>query len=192
MPKLLHIDSGIQGDASVSRLLSAAATARLISACPSLDVTYRDLVADPPSHLTLATYGEDEAKATLTEFMAADIVVIGASLYNFTVPSQLKAWIDRILVAGATFRYGASGPEGLVGDKRVVVAVARGGVYEADGPMGSFEHAETYLRSVLAFIGITSPEVVVAEGTAKGDAARAAAIEAALERIETLQGSSHA
>jgi len=89
-------------------------------------------------------------------------VVIGAPMYNFTVPSQLKAWIDRILVAGKTFRYTANGPEGLATGKRVIIALARGGIY-SEGPAAGFEHVETYLRGVFNFIGI-EPEFVVAEG----------------------------
>jgi FMN-dependent NADH-azoreductase len=186
MTMLLHLDSAIQGAASVSRILSKAAVSRLTQADPSLEVTYRDLVDAPLSHLTLATFGEDEAQAVLAQFMAAQVVVIGASMYNFTVPSQLKSWIDRILVAGQTFRYGEAGPEGLAGDKRVVVTLARGGVYDADGPMGAFEHAETYLRAALSFIGVASPEFVIAEGTATGDEAKTAAIASALDAIEAL------
>ena len=109
----------------------------------------RDLVATPLSHLTLGGSGDDDV---LDEFLAADTVVVGAPMYNFTVPSQLKAWIDRILVAGKTFRYGANGPEGLAGGKRVIVALSRGGFYEDNS---AFEHAKSYLQAAFGFIGIT-------------------------------------
>src|SRR5580704_1002186 len=117
--KLLHIDSSILGGNSASRQLSAAIVDRLTKATPGLDVVYRDLVAEPLSHLSgehlAAAQGavpespaiqKDIAasQAVLNEFLGADIVVIGAPMYNFTIPSQLKAWIDRIAVAGKTFR----------------------------------------------------------------------------------------
>ena len=100
----------------------------------------------------------------LEEFLAADIVVLGAPMYNFTIPSQLKAWIDRILVAGKTFKYGAQGPEGLAGNKRVIVAISRGGFYGPGTPAAVGEHLETYLRWVFGFIGVASPEFISADG----------------------------
>jgi len=149
----LHIDSSISGDASVSRTLTRSIVDGLGGAA-----VYRDLAAEPLSHLT--ERGQDPE--LLDEFLAADTVVIGAPMYNFTVPSQLKAWIDRILVAGKTFRYTANGPEGLATGKRVIIALARGGIY-SEGPAAAFEHVETYLRGVFNFIGI-EPEFVIAEG----------------------------
>jgi FMN-dependent NADH-azoreductase len=184
--RLLHLDSSIQGDNSASRAISAAIVEQFRSADPDLDVVYRDLAAAPPAHLTLdafATAGESEI---LAEFQRSDIVVIGAPLYNFTVPSQLKAWIDRILVAGQTFRYSERGPEGLAGDKRVIVALARGAVYGDGSPFAAFEHAETLLRSVFAFIGIGAPEFIVAEGLGLGGDARIASIAAALDQAGRL------
>ena len=200
--KLLHLDSSILGDNSVSRSLSAAVVERICSAAPDIDVTYRDLVAEPIAHLSgryLAGQSpevqhdqalqEDLALGdrVLEEFLAADTVVIGVALYNFTVASQLKAWIDRIFVAGKTFRYGPNGAEGLAGGKRLVIAVSRGGFYGPGTPHQSFEHAETYLRSAFAFIGITNPEVVVAEGIAIGPEQRQASIAEALEEIGHLE-----
>lgn len=183
--KLLHLDSGIQGDASVSRIVSAAIVRQLRAEQADLDYSYRDLVADPLPHLTLDAFATPEAQQVLAEFQAADVVVIGVSMYNFTVPSQLKAWIDRILVAGQTFRYTAEGPEGLAGGKRVIVALARGGVY-SEGPAAAMEHAETYLRGVLGFMGITAPEFITAEGQALGPDARKAVLDAALERAGSV------
>jgi FMN-dependent NADH-azoreductase len=179
--KLLHLDSGIQGDASVSRIVSAAIVRQLRAETPDLDYSYRDLVAEPLPHLTLDAFATPEAQAVLAEFLAADVVVIGVSMYNFGVPSQLKAWVDRIAVAGQTFRYTAEGPEGLAGGKLVIVALARGGVY-SDGPAAAMEHAETYLRGVLGFMGITAPQFIVAEGHALGPDARKAVLDTALER----------
>ena len=180
---VLHLDSSIQGDASASRKISAAIVDRLRTADTSIEVTYRDLAADPLDHITLETFQSAEAKTVLKQFQAADIVVIGAALYNFTLPSQLKAWIDRILIAGETFRYGETGPIGLAGGKQVIVGLARGAIYGGDSPFASFEHAETLLRNTLAFIGVNKPQFIIAEGLRadpeKGRAALAAAVKKA-------------
>lgn len=184
--KLLHIDSAITGDHSVSRKLSAEIVENLRASATDLDVAYRDLVAAPLGHLTLGDMpAPGESTSVLDEFMSVDIVVIGAPMYNFAVSSQLKAWIDRILIAGKTFRYGDAGPVGLAGDKRVVVALSRGGLYTEGGPMRGHEHAETYLRTVLGFIGIT-PEFVIAEGMLLGAEQHAAAIAQAERSIAAL------
>jgi FMN-dependent NADH-azoreductase len=199
--KLLHIDSSVLGPHSVSRQVSAAIVDRLRAATPSLDIIYRDLTHIPLAHLSgshlaaaqgapaPAELGPDLAAsaAVLNEFLDADIVVIGAPMYNFTIPSQLKAWIDRVLVAGKTFKYGANGPEGLVGNKRVIVAVSRGGYYGAGAPAASLEHLETYLRGVLAFIGITSPEFIVADGIQTGPENRDKALASALQAATNLR-----
>lgn len=199
---LLHIDSSILGDHSVSRTLSAAIVARLKAEAPGVSETYRDLAAQPISHLSGAYLAGQSADVkhdqalqedldlggrVLAEFLDADTVVIGAALYNFTVSSQLKAWVDRILVAGKTFRYGPNGAEGLAGGKRVILAVSRGGFYGPGTPHQSFEHAETYLRTVFGFIGITAPELVVAEGIALGPEQREKSVKAALAEIATLR-----
>ena len=184
--RLLHLDSSIQGENSASRAIGTAIVERLRSVHPDLDVTYRDLAAEPLSHLTSETHGTPEARGILHEFKAADVVVIGAPLYNFTLPSQLKAWIDRIIVVGETFGYTESGPFGLAGGKRVIVALARGGVYAAGTPFESFEHGETLLRNQLAFIGVTEPEFIIAEGLALGDETRQSSIGAALDRAGDL------
>jgi FMN-dependent NADH-azoreductase len=200
--KLLHLDASILSANSVSRQVSAAIVDNLRKAAPGFEVTYRDLTAAPLSHLSgahlAAAHGADGAspalqdemaagQAALEEFLAADIVVIGAPMYNFTIPSQLKAWIDRILIAGKTFRYGAQGAEGLVGDKRVIIAISRGGVYGADTPSAAAEHLETYLRTVFGFIGIPSPEIIVAEGIQTGPEQRQKALEAALQAASRLR-----
>ena len=185
--KLLHLDSSITGDGSVSRQLSAAVVARLRTADPAIEVTYRDLVADPIDHLTLGTLpaASPASRAVLDQFLGADIIVIGAPMYNFTLPSQLKAWLDRILIAGETFAYGPEGPRGLAGGKRVIVALSRGGLYGAGSPAAGLEHTETYLKAVFGFIGIT-PEFVVAEGVAIGADQRAQAIGEATNSIDRL------
>ncbi|WP_455566018.1 FMN-dependent NADH-azoreductase [Novosphingobium panipatense] len=128
--KLLHIDSSITGENSASRAVSGAIVAALRAADPSLEVVHRDLVAEPLPHLTLDVLGNPEGTPELAEFLAADVLVIGAAMYNFTIPSQLKAWFDRVLIAGKTFRYTAEGPVGLAGGKKVFIALARGGTME--------------------------------------------------------------
>ena len=200
--KLLHIDSSVLGGNSVSRQLSAAAVARLQKATPGLDVTYRDLSASPLAHLSgehlAAAHGaspetqavrDDVAASTaaLDEFLAADVVVIGAPMYNFTIPSQLKAWIDRILVAGKTFKYSEKGVEGLAGGKRVIVAISRGGFYGADTPAAAGEHLETYLRWVFGFIGVRDVEIVAADGVQVGPEQREKSVADALQVAGALQ-----
>src|SRR5579871_6888189 len=178
MTKLLHIDSSVLGPHSVSRQLSAAIVERLRQAEPGVEVTYRDLSVSPLAHLSGAhlavAQGASNAdpslqqevaagQAALAEFLASDIVVLGAPMYNFTIPSQLKAWIDRIAVRGQTFSYGPQGPEGLCGNKRVIVAISRGGFYGPGTPAAALEHLETYLRSVFGFIGVKDLEFIRSE-----------------------------
>ncbi|MFE3599874.1 FMN-dependent NADH-azoreductase [Streptomyces sp. NPDC059096] len=126
----------------------------------------------------------DEA---LAEFLAADVVVIGAPMYNFGIPSQLKSWIDALAVFGKTFHYTQDGPEGLAGDKRVIVASSRGGEYVADTPTASFDHQETYLTSFFAFLGVENLEFVRAEGINYGPEQRKLAIDAALAEAVALK-----
>jgi FMN-dependent NADH-azoreductase len=199
--KLLHIDSSILGAHSVSRLLSAAIVAKETALHPGLDVTYRDLEAKPLMHLSGAHLAAFQGGAAgdpalgadvqvggglIDELFATDLLVIGLPMYNFGIPSQLKAWIDRIMVAGRTFKYGAAGPEGLVTGKKAFIASARGGVYSAGSPAVAMEHQESYLISALAFIGITDVTVVRAEGLAMGPDVKAAAAAAAQEQIAQL------
>jgi FMN-dependent NADH-azoreductase len=116
----------------------------------------------------------------LSDFLAADVIVMGAPMYNFTIPSQLKAWIDRIVVAGKTFRYCESGAVGLAKGKRVIVGLARGSVY---APGSAAEFAESYLKHVFGFIGITDVEFVRAEGLALSPEHREKGVSAALAAI---------
>jgi FMN-dependent NADH-azoreductase len=157
---ILHIDSSINLETGATRALSKSIVDRLKAARSGEPVIYRDLVADPLPHLTFDSFADT---AVLDEFLGADTVVIGAPMYNFTLPSQLKAWIDRLAVAGRTFRYTSAGPVGLVHGKRLIVALARGGIYSEGSPAAAFEHLETYLRSVFRLVGI-EPEFVIAEG----------------------------
>jgi FMN-dependent NADH-azoreductase len=198
MKKLLHIDSSVLGPHSVSRQLSAAIVERLRQSTPGLEITYRDLTATPLPHLSGAhlavaqgasnpdpSVQQDIAtsQAVLAEFLAADIVVLGAPMYNFTIPSQLKAWIDRILIAGKTFRYSKTGPVGLAGGKRVIVASSRGGLYAPGMPLEANDFQEKYLRAVFAFTGIENVEIVRAERLALGPEQREATIGAALASV---------
>ena len=172
---VLHIDSSINGENSASRVISSAIVDKLKQSNWGEKVIYRDLVANPIPHLTLDAFA---ANLDLEEFLAADTIVIGAPMYNFTLPTQLKAWIDRIVVAGKTFRYTENGPEGLARGKRVVIALARGGIY-SQGPAAALEHLETYLTGVFNFIGI-EPEFVVAEGLNLSPEHRSTSIDQAL------------
>lgn len=176
---ILRIDSSISGDNSVSRVLTRSIADQFVVANPDARLIERDLVAEPLDHITLAAFADT---AVLDEFLAADTIVIGAPMYNFGISSQLKAWIDRIAVAGKTFRYTADGPEGLVGGKRVIVAVSRGGFYD-DG--SAFEHVEAYLKPMFNFLGI-EPEFVHADGIAVGPDQREAGIASGLEQVERL------
>ena len=198
---ILHIDSSILGGYSASRQLSAAAVARLSAGRDDIHITYRDVAADPIPHLSggyLAALQGAEADRTpelqadislgvavLDEFLAADTVVIGAGLYNFGMPSQLKAWIDRILVAGKTFSYVDGRPVGLVPGKRIILTIARGGFYSGVSPIASFEHTETHLTTAFGFIGLNA-EAIVAEGLSGGPEQRAAALAQAEAAIATL------
>lgn len=183
--KILHIDSSIQGGASVSRMLSAAVVERLKTGALSAEVVYRDLGAAPLPHLDFETFAAISTHPVLREFLDADVIVIGAPMYNFGISSQLKAWIDHIVVAGQTFRYEPEGVIGLAGEKRVIVAHSRGGVY-SEGPAVLAEHAEAHLRTVFGFIGVADLEFVVAEGVALGDGRRKEAIGAAHAKIGEL------
>ncbi|MGY2173944.1 FMN-dependent NADH-azoreductase [Pseudomonas azotoformans] len=180
--KLLHIDSSILGDNSASRQLSAGVVKAWQAAEPGVEVTYRDVAAEGFNHFSGATLGalgtpadqrnaaqQHEAELstkTLAEFLAADAVVIAAPMYNFTIPTQLKAWIDRIAVAGQTFRYTEAGPEGLCGNKKVIVVSTSGGLHV--GQATGVAH-EDYLKVLLGFLGITDIEFVRAHGLAYGD-----------------------
>ena len=167
---------------------------------PGLEVGYRDLTLTPlahlsGSHLAAGQGATPEASlqpdltaghAVLEEFLAADIVVLGAPMYNFTIPSQLKAWIDRILVAGETFKYSAQGVEGLAGNKRVIVAISRGGYYGPSTPAAVGEHRETYLRWVFGFVGVTNPEFISADGIQVGPEHREKAVVGVLQAASNL------
>ena len=178
---ILHIDASINGENSASRAISRSIVDQLTLERGGSDVIYRDLAAEPLPHLTLDAFADT---TVLDEFLAADMIVIGAPMYNFTLPTQLKAWIDRIVIAGQTFRYTENGPEGLATGKRVIVALARGGFYDQGSQASALEHLESYLRGIFNFIGL-EPEFVAADGLAVSPEQRDQSINGALG--ETLR-----
>lgn len=201
MTKLLHVDSSVLGAHSVSRQLTAEVVAQWRGAHPATTVDYLDLAIDAPSHFDADSLGIKGAQAEPTEaqrrenavseklvsqFLAADVIVVGAPLYNFSVPSQLKAWIDRLAQAGRTFTYTDKGPVGLAGGKTVIVVSTRGGVYSTSDAGQAAEHQESYLKVIFGFFGITDVRFVRAEGVAMGDAPKAAAIDTARKQIEEV------
>ena len=183
--KLLHLDSSALGTGSVTRELTAAIVARWQDQLPQLQVEYRDLDANPLPHLTGSSLAQSDpaevadAARTMEQFLAADVLVIGAPMYNFSIPSTLKAWIDRVAVAGKTFRYTENGPQGLAGGKKVIIASGRGGIH-TNSPT---DFQEAYLRQVFAFLGVTDVEFVRAEGVAYSPQHRSDAIAGALTSI---------
>jgi FMN-dependent NADH-azoreductase len=200
---LLHIDSSILGPHSVSRLLSAAIVEQQRILHPGIEVVYRDLAAAPLPHLSPAHIAAFQGAApadtalptdlaegakVLDELFAADVIVIGAPMYNFGISSQLKSWIDRLVIAGRTFRYTETGvPEGLLPKgKKVFVASSRGGAYGPGSPAAFLDHQESYLKNTLDFIGITGVTVIRAENVGRGPEARDAAIDAARREISSL------
>jgi FMN-dependent NADH-azoreductase len=197
--KILHIDSSVTGAKSVSRPLTKEAAEKLGSK-PGATVTYRDLVGEPLSHYTavLRIHGATPELATpaqkleletgetiLAEFLASDVVIVGAPMYNFSIPSQLKAWVDLICVAGKTFSYGAGGPKGLCGGKKVILVSSRGGKY-SEGAYAAWDFQEKYLLTVFGFLGVTDLTIVRAEGVGSGPEAAQAAIESARAEIAKL------
>src|SRR5688572_9321283 len=184
--KLLHLDSAATGANSVTRELTASIVARWRDALPGLVVTYRDLDAQPLPHLTGEVLAKAdpavaaEGEATLQQFLDSDVIVVGAPMYNFSVPSTLKAWIDRVAVSGRTFRYTEKGPEGLARGKTLVVASGRGGIYGDNSPA---DFQEAYLRQVFGSLGVEDVRIVRAEGVAYSPQHRADAITAAQASI---------
>jgi FMN-dependent NADH-azoreductase len=199
MKSLLVINSSAAREGSVSRTLVEETVARLLEANPEARVVRRDLGTTPVPHLTVdtlsgvrglpATDAENAARKLsdelIAELRAADTVVIGAPMYNFSVPTSLRAWFDHVLRAGETFSYSEAGPKGLLGGRRVIVIESRGGLY-SEGPGGAHDFQEPYLRHLLGFVGITDVTFVHAEKIGFGPEARNAALTQAKARIATL------
>jgi FMN-dependent NADH-azoreductase len=202
--KLLHVDSSVLGANSVSRLLSAEIVGEWRKANPQATVDYLDLAVDTPNHFTadaIAIKTGLQAEPTeaqrfenavserlVSQFLAADVIVIGAPFYNFSIPTQLKAWIDRLAQVGRTFKYTDKGPVGLAGGKTVIVASSRGGMYSTSEGGQSMEHQESYLKVIFGFFGITDVRFVRAEGLGMGDAAKNAALASARSDIQIAVG----
>ena len=202
--RLLHIDSSILGLNSASRVLTRTITAQWRSSHPNITVDYLDLAVDAPRHLSIEALGfrvpavpgaalsdaqqreNAVSEALVTQFLAADVVVIGAPMYNFTIPSQLKSWIDRIAQAGRTFTYTDKGAQGLAGGKTVIVAATRGGVYSTTEGGRAMEHQESYLQVMFGFLGVTDVRFVRAEGMAMGEQVRATALAQADHAIRSV------
>lgn len=199
--KLLHIDSSVLGDNSVSRQLTAQTVAQWKARNPGAEVSYLDVAAQAPSHLNADSLGfrlpagsaltevqqreNAVSEALVTQFLAADVIVVGAPLYNFSIPSQLKAWIDRICQVGRTFKYTDKGPQGLAGGKTVVVVSTRGGKYSISEAGNAMEHQESYLKTVFGFLGITDVRIVRAEGLNMGPEVKAEALGSAEKDLAT-------
>jgi FMN-dependent NADH-azoreductase len=198
--KILHIDASASDLAtSHTRRLSKQLVEQLEAANPGATVVYRDLVVDQLPHIDLtirqawATENSDDpelaktmtrSKTLVDELKAADVVVIGSPMYNFTVPSTLKAWIDHVAIAGQTFSYTAEGPHGLLSGKAYFV-LSSGGIY-SQGPFAANDHLSSYLAAIFRFLGIEDVEVIRAEGVAYGPEQDQAAMAGAAERIEAL------
>jgi FMN-dependent NADH-azoreductase len=199
---LLHIDSSPRLEHSVTRRLGDAIASAWQKAHPEGTITRRDVAAQPIAHLEGALLNclkynaapEDDEKlvlelgltnALIDEFMAADAVIVGAPMFNLSIPSQLKAWIDRLCVPGRTFRYSATGPVGLVADKPIYIASSRGGIYSSPEKIGK-DQQEPYLKSILALLGVRSIMIVRAEGVDISPAFRKRAIDDAMQQIQGL------
>lgn len=205
--KLLHIDSSPLAGNSVSRQLTERIVAQWRATHPGTAVEHLDLAQDAPTHLNADSLGfrlgidaegltptqrrENEVSERLvSQFLAADVVVVGAPMYNFSVPTQLKAWIDRVAQAGRTFQYTEKGPQGLAVGKTVIVASTRGGAYSSNPALSAMlDHQESYLKAVFGFFGITDLRFVRAEGLAMGEQAKAQAVASAELEIRAVMAS---
>ena len=199
--QLLHIDSAITGEQSVSRELTKRIVVAWKASYPHTTVAYLDLAAQAPAHFSADAMGfrtgqeastdgqraeNAVSEALVSQFLAADVIVVGAPLYNFTIPSQLKAWVDRIAQTGRTFTYTDKGPVGLAGGKTVIVASSRGGMYSTSEGGQAMEHQESYLKVIFGFMGVTDISIIRAEGLGMGEDARTSAIGQAKQLIEQL------
>jgi FMN-dependent NADH-azoreductase len=199
MTNVLIIDSAATGEASVTRRLTGELEAVLRGRGP-VRIVRRDVGTDPVPHLTAETSpairgAEAETGAArdalalsdtlIAELKAADLVVIGAPMYNFGMPSTLKAWFDHVLRAGITFRYSEAGPEGLLKGRKAIVIESRAGLY-SEGPAAAMDSQEPHLRTLLDFMGITDVAFVRAEKLAFGPDAAAASIAGAIDQLRGL------
>ena len=200
--KLLHVDSSILGTHSVSRQLTAEIVASWLGSHPNTTVEHLDLATDAPNHFgadaigikigmqaepsEAQRYENGVSEQLIEQFLAADVIVVGAPFYNFGIPTQLKAWIDRLAQAGRTFKYTEQGPVGLAGGKTVIVASTRGGMYSTSEGGQAMEHQESYLKVIFGFFGITDVRIVRAEGLSMGEAPKAEALANARQQIPEM------
>jgi FMN-dependent NADH-azoreductase len=185
MKKILIVDSSPMGESSASRKITRRIEERLHAQYPQAEIAHRDLAETHLPHLdreSILAFGSrgparqaaaELSESLLQEFLGADLIVIGAPMWNFGVPSVLKAWLDHVVRAGKTFAYGENGPRGLLTGKRAVVVTSAGGVY-SEGPMKSGDFVTPYLEFVLRFIGITDIQIVRIEGVSIPSLAREA------------------
>jgi FMN-dependent NADH-azoreductase len=198
MKTLLHIDTSIHSTGGASSQLAARFVDAIRTTLPGTEVIHRDLALQPVPHLTAERFAAFLAKpeartpeqqaiagqsdALIEELERADTIVLAVPMYNFGIPSTLKAYFDHVARAGRTFRYTEKGPQGLLAGRRAIVFATRGGIY-AGTPRDT---QSAYLRDFLGFLGITDVEFVYAEGLAMGEAPRTAAVANAERAIERL------
>lgn len=202
MTRLLHVDSSILGEKSLSRRLTAELVDKLRGDIPDLEVAYRDVAAVAPPMLSGALFSArgaaaepedpalradlEAARQLLEEFLSADIIVIGAPMYNFSIPTQLRGWIDHLVVPGKTFAYTQTGLQGLVAGKRIIVVSTRGSLYAEDAARSEQDHQEAYLRTTFGNLGVTDFAFIRAEGVGLGEAQKNEALAAARRDIAAL------
>jgi FMN-dependent NADH-azoreductase len=199
---VLHINSSPLGERSASRRLSARIKSRILAEFPDATVVVRDVGVDPPGHAMTETLDVVRFKTfdvlspkqiqekllserLVAELLAADIIVVGAPMYNFTITTQLKAWIDRICQRGVTFRYTATGPLGLLSGKKAIVAATRGGLYTNVG-QAHLDFQVSYLTEIFRFIGVSDITVILAEGLDISPEERRRALDQANRQIDLM------
>lgn len=193
MTKILKISSSSNLNNSYSRQIGDLLAETITKNHPNSKIVSRDLAKNPLPHISpevLNAFFSNNKDASelklsndlLEELLASDLLIIEAPMYNFGIPSVLKAWIDHIVRAGITFKYGPNGPEGLVKGKKAILVVSSGGIYTS-GPASSLEHNNSYLKAILGFLGINQVETIHIEGTAMGEAGALDALAKAKERV---------
>jgi FMN-dependent NADH-azoreductase len=200
---ILCLLSSPRRDTSYSSLVAMRVLRELRHVYPNATVTIRDLARNPLPHIdedfvtaTRSIAGArtdqqralvEQSDALVDEIVAAETIVISSSMINFGIPSTLKAWVDHIVRPGRTFRYTKNGSQGLLRGRRAILVLSRGGIYSG-GPLRPFEHDESYLRSVLEFVGITDVQTIVLEGMALGPEFAERAVDAAMRRAGPVAG----
>ncbi|CAO4844287.1 MAG: FMN-dependent NADH-azoreductase 1 [Holosporales bacterium] len=182
--KVLHVLSSINGEKSFSLKLSNMVLEK-IKSLHAAEISVRDVVANPLDHLITKDFATLAENPCLVDFLEHDVIVIAAPMYNFAMPSQLKAWIDRLAVAGKTFQYTQEGPKGLVANKKIIIASARGGFYanQHNAP----DHQESYLKDFFNFIGVTDVQFIRVEGLGMGEAQVKEAFDQAEKAVNALE-----